>query len=41
MLNYNYIWICIAILILGVIDILKKYTKPRRRIMIFFFLKKP
>jgi len=30
MLNYNYIWICIAILILGVIDILAKIYQTKK-----------
>ena len=39
MLNYNYIWICIAILILGVIDILKKIyqTKKENHDILLFF----
>ena len=39
MLNYNYIWICIAILILGVIDILKKIYQTKKEdhdILLFF-----
>ena len=30
MLNYNYIWICIAILILGIIDILTKVYQTKK-----------